>query len=52
MRSLIPVLSVMLALIAAGSIAYVAWNLTSDKPRSDRDEEEGEDPADTKQSGS
>ena len=47
MRSLIPVLAVILALIAAGSIAFIAWDLTSDKPRAKRDDEEGEDPADT-----
>ena len=50
MRTLIPILSVILALIAAGSIAYVAWELTSDKPSdkpsgSRADEEDG-DPAD------
>jgi len=45
MRSLIPVLSVILALIAAGSIAYVAWELTSDKPSGDRDDGETVDPA-------
>jgi phage shock protein PspC (stress-responsive transcriptional regulator) len=32
MRTLIPILSVLLALFAAGSIAYIAWKLTSDKP--------------------
>ena len=32
MRSLIPILSVILALIASGSIAYIAWDLTSEKP--------------------
>ena len=31
MRSLIPVLSVILALIASGSIAYIAWDLTSER---------------------
>jgi len=46
MRSLIPVLSVILALIAAGSIAYVAWELTSDKSPGGRDDEENGDPAD------
>lgn len=46
MRSLIPVLSVILALIAAGSIAYVAWELTSDKPPGDREDGEAVDPAD------
>jgi hypothetical protein len=35
MRSLLPVFSVILALIAAGSIAYIAWELTSDKPPGD-----------------
>lgn len=45
MRSLIPVLSVILALIAAGSIAYVAWELTSDKPSGDQDDGEAVDPA-------
>ena len=45
MRSLIPILSVILALIAAGSIAYVAWELTSDKPKDGADEE-SRDPAD------
>ena len=45
MRSLIPILSVILALIAAGSIAYVAWELTSDKPSGGPDEE-SRDPAD------
>jgi len=39
-------LSVILALIAAGSIAYVAWELTSDKPAGGRDDEEAVDPAD------
>jgi hypothetical protein len=32
MRTLIPILSVLLALLAAGSIAYIAWKLSSDKP--------------------
>jgi len=32
MRALIPALSVLLALIAAGSIAYIAWDLTSERP--------------------
>jgi len=44
MRSLIPVLSILLALIAAGSIAYIAWELTSDKPSGDRDEEDDSNP--------
>jgi len=46
MRTLIPILSVILALIAAGSIAYVAWELTSDKPSGSRADEEDGDPAD------
>jgi len=33
MRSLIPIFSVLLALLAAGSIAYIAWELSSDKPQ-------------------
>jgi hypothetical protein len=32
MRSLLPIFSVILALIAAGSIVYIAWELTSGKP--------------------
>ena len=32
MQPLIPILSVLLALLAAGSIAYIAWELSSDKP--------------------
>jgi flagellar basal body-associated protein FliL len=32
MRSLIPILSVLFALLVAGSIAYIAWELSSDKP--------------------
>lgn len=31
MRTLMPYLSVLLALIAAGSIIYIAWDLTSEK---------------------
>ena len=37
MRSLLPFLSVLLALIAAGSIAYVAWDLTSERSLGPRD---------------
>ncbi|MGI9225067.1 MAG: hypothetical protein ACR2QX_11355 [Woeseiaceae bacterium] len=51
MRSLIPVLAVILALIAAGSIAYVAWDLTSDKSPDERDDEEGGDPAGPQEPG-
>lgn len=43
MRSLIPVLSVILALIAAGSIAYIAWDLTSDKPAGPPDQSPQDD---------
>jgi hypothetical protein len=45
MRSLLPFLSVLLALIAAGSIAYVAWDLTSERSLGPRDgrAEDGED---------
>lgn len=32
MRSWLPILSVILALIAAGSIVYIAWELSSGKP--------------------
>jgi hypothetical protein len=35
MRSIIPVVSILLALIAAGSIAYIAWELTSEGNRQD-----------------
>jgi hypothetical protein len=35
MRSLLPFVSVILALIAAGSIAYIAWELSSGEPGSD-----------------
>ena len=37
MQALIPILSVILALIAAGSIAYIAWDLTSEEPRESPD---------------
>ena len=49
MRSLIPVLSVILALIASGSIAYIAWDLTSERrpeepdPTTDEETDSGED---------
>ena len=32
MTTALPVIAVILALIAAGSIAYIAWDLTSDRP--------------------
>lgn len=31
MTSLLPVIAVLLALIAAGSVAYLAWELTSEQ---------------------
>jgi hypothetical protein len=37
MTSLLPFLSVLLALVAAGSIAYVAWDMTSEKSLGPRD---------------
>ena len=40
MRSMIPILSVMLALVAAGSIAYIASELIKDVAKEDDDEEE------------
>jgi hypothetical protein len=43
MRSLLPILSVILALIAAGSIVYIAWELSSGRIGSD-----GADEADPK----
>ena len=35
MRSFIPIASVLLALIAAGSIAYIAWELMKEAGRED-----------------
>ena len=43
MRALIPYLAVLLALIASGSIAYIAWDLTrpdEGDPTTDDDEDE------------
>jgi hypothetical protein len=37
MTTLLPILSVLLALVAAGSIVYVAWDLTSEKSLGPRD---------------
>jgi len=31
MSALVPVIAILLALIAAGAIAYIAWDLTSKK---------------------
>jgi hypothetical protein len=39
MRSLLPILSVILALIAAGSIVYIAWELSSGRIGSDAADE-------------
>ena len=42
MRTLLPIISVLLALVAAGSIAYIAWELSSgkgDSNASDADDE-------------
>lgn len=35
MRSIIPIASVLLALIAAGSIAYIAWELMKEADSDD-----------------
>lgn len=41
MGTVVAIVSVMLALIAAGSIAYIAWELTSEeKPSEPSDEDE------------
>ena len=44
MRSLIPILSVILALIASGSIAYIAWDLTSERHHGDPDPTNDDEP--------
>ena len=41
MRSMLPILSVLLALIAAGSIIYIAWELSSGKTGPDDSDESG-----------
>ena len=44
MGTVVAIVSILLALIAAGSIAYVAWELTSEKTpseQSDQDEPPG-----------
>jgi hypothetical protein len=39
MGSVVAVVSIVLALVAAGSIAYIAWELTSeDKPHPEKNE--------------
>ena len=43
MRELLPFLSVLLALIAGGSIAYVAWDLTSERSLGPRDGRKDDD---------
>ena len=48
MRTLLPYLAVLLAIIASGSIAYIAWDLTSEKPPPDPEsgaDESGDDTA-------
>jgi hypothetical protein len=44
MRSLLPILSVILALIAAGSIIYIAWELSSGEPGEDSRDADSENP--------
>ena len=47
MRNVLPVLLVLLAIFTASCIAYIAWELTSNKPAapesSDNEEESDED---------
>ena len=47
MRTLLPYLAVLLAIIASGSIAYIAWDLTSERPPpgpgDDANEDSGDD---------
>ena len=45
MRSMLPILSVILALIAAGSIVYIAWELTSGNPSEDEPDMDSENPS-------
>ena len=42
MRALLPYLAVLLALIASGSIAYIAWDITSDRHAGDGADGEGD----------
>jgi hypothetical protein len=44
MRSLLPIVSVILALIAAGSIAYIAWELSSGDPAAEDEPSDSEGP--------
>ena len=46
MGNVIAIASVVLALIAAGSIAYIAWELTSEDPRPSDVENERPSPDD------
>ena len=39
MGTVVAIVSVMLALIAAGSIAYIAWELTSEEDPSEQSDE-------------
>ena len=43
MRAALPFILVALALFTAGCIAYIAWELSSDKPSDDRHEVADED---------
>ncbi|GEM_PF-2443071 len=43
MSSLIPVIAVLLALVAAGAIAYLAWELTSKRSQDSIEESLGRD---------
>ena len=42
MRALLPYLAVLLALVASGSIAYIAWDITSERPPDDDKPEDDE----------
>ena len=47
MSTLFPILAVLLALIAAGSIAYIAWELSSEKFHAELEgEADDSDPSD------
>ena len=43
MSSIVPIVSILLALVAAGSIAYIAWELTSED-KTPEEPDEGEPP--------
>lgn len=40
MGNVVAIVSVLLALVAAGSIAYIAWELTSEENQPSNDEDE------------